>query len=115
MDVTGWFSANARREAGDHRKPGQGQGEQDQDTGDREPRQHARLRAKSHDEGDGHDDHERHQNGDQRGQHVRPQYGRPSDPHGVEALEDAALHVEEEPVCGVGDARSNRDEKNPGQ
>nr|WP_281396861.1 hypothetical protein [Mesorhizobium silamurunense] len=46
---------------------------------------------------------------------MRPQHRRPSDRHGLEPLEDTALHVNEEPECGVGGARSNRDEQNAGQ
>ena len=77
--------------------------------------EHARLRAEAHEDGDEHDEHERHEDGDQRGQHMRPQHGRPCDWHGLEPLEDAALHVQEEPECGVGNARRNRDEQNAGQ
>ena len=73
------------------------------------------ARAEAHEQGDEHDDHERDQVGDQRGQHVRPQHGRPCDRHGLESLEDAALHVQEEPECGVGDARRDRDEQDAGQ
>jgi len=69
----------------------------------------------SHEEGNEHDEHERDEIGDQRGQYVRPQHGRPCDRHGLESLEDAALHVQEEPECGVGDTRRDRDEQNAGQ
>ena len=40
---------------------------------------------------------------------------RPRDRHGLEPLEDAALHVHEEPEGGVGDARGDRDEQDAGQ
>src|SRR5262245_31395374 len=46
---------------------------------------------------------------------MAPQHGRAGDRHRMEALEDAALHILEEPVGGVGDARSNRDEQDTGQ
>src|SRR5215469_2010784 len=46
---------------------------------------------------------------------MRPQHGRPCDRHGLESLEDAALHIQEEPESGVGDTRGNRDEQNPGE
>jgi hypothetical protein len=104
-----------RGKTGNHSDPRQRQGEQDQDAGDRQPRQHSRPRAEAHQEGDEHDDHERDQIGDQRGQHLRPQHRRPCDRHGMESLEDAALHVQEEPESHVGDARSDRDEQNAGQ
>jgi hypothetical protein len=32
----------------------------------------------------------------ERGPHVRPQQGRPCDRHGLESLEDGALHIQEE-------------------
>ena len=46
---------------------------------------------------------------------MRPEHARPCDRHGLEAFEDPALHVQEEPQCGVGDARPDRDEQDAGQ
>src|SRR5262245_39404725 len=44
-----------------------------------------------------------------------PQRRGADDRHRMEAVEDAALQVQEEPVGGVGDARGNRDEQDAGQ
>lgn len=44
-----------------------------------------------------------------------PQHTRPCDRHGLESLEDPTLHVGEQPVRGVGDARRDRDEQDAGQ
>ena len=46
---------------------------------------------------------------------MRPEDGRSGDRHGVEPLEDAALHVEEQPERGVGDARGNGHDQDAGQ
>ena len=104
-----------RRQAGDDGQPGQRHGEQEQDAGDREPREHSRTRAEAHEQGDEHDHRERDEGRDDRGEHVRPQDGRPRDRHGLEALEQAALHVHEQAEGGVGDARRDGDEQDAGE
>src|SRR5690348_12487147 len=103
-----------RGKAGDDRDPGQRQREQDEDAGDREPGQYPRARAEPHEERDADDEYQRDDVGQQRGQYMRPQHARPGDRHGLESLEDAALHVGEEPECGVGDARRDGDEQDAG-
>ena len=71
--------------------------------------------AESHDQRDADDDRDRDQVRGQRGEHVRPEHARPGDRHGLEAFEDAALQVEEQPVRGVGDAGRDRDEQDAGE
>ena len=77
--------------------------------------EHSGARAEAHEESDEHDHDERDEVGDHRGEHVRPQNGRAGDRHRLEALEDAGLQIREEPECGVGDARGNRDQQDAGQ
>ena len=100
-------------EPGDDGQPGQGRGEQDRDAGDREPGQHPAPERKP-EQGGAHDDH--HQGPGWRSARsargpTAPTAGRWA---GLEAFEDAALQVGEEPG-GVGDARGDRDEQDAGQ
>ena len=64
---------------------------------------------------DADDDRDRDEVRDQGGEHVRPEHARPRDRHGLEAFEDAALQVEEQPVRGVRDAGRDRDEQDAGE
>jgi len=71
--------------------------------------------AKSHGDGDQHNDHQRDPVGNQRRQNMCPQHGRSWDRHGLESLENAVLHIGEQPNGGVRNAGRDRDQHDSGQ